>query len=176
MAGVADWLPRYDVRERHQCVIPLQPERALANALDTPVCPDRLVRLLFRLRSFGSPTESIGEYFAHHGFVVLQETPTVFVFGMALGPRGQPRRAADVASWRAWGPAGVQIAADFEAMPEADGHSRLSTETRVLALDGKSRLAFRIYWLVIGPFSALIRRRWLRAVAAGSIAAREGGD
>src|SRR4029450_6469963 len=43
MAGVADWLPRYDVRERHQCVIPLQPERALANALDTPVCPDRLV-------------------------------------------------------------------------------------------------------------------------------------
>jgi hypothetical protein len=107
---------------------------------------------------------------------VLQETPTVFVFGMALGRHGQPRRAADVASWRAWGPTGVQIAADFEAVPGADGHSRLSTETRVLALDGKSRLAFRIYWLVIGPFSALIRRRWLRAVAAGSIAAREGGD
>jgi hypothetical protein len=61
-------------------------------------------------------------------------------------------------------------------VPGADGHSRLSTETRVLALDGKSRLAFRIYWLVVGPFSALIRRRWLRAIAAGSIAAREGGD
>jgi hypothetical protein len=174
MPGVAEWLPRYDVRERHECVVPLPPRRALANALDTPVCPDRLVRVLFRLRSFGSPTESIGEYFAHHGFVVLQETPAVFVFGMALGRRrGQPRRAADVASWRAWGPTGIQIAADFEAVPVADGHSRLATETRVLALDGKSRLAFRIYWLVIGPFSALIRRRWLRAIAARSIATRQ---
>jgi hypothetical protein len=130
--------------------------------------------VLFRLRTFGSPTESIGEYFAHHGFVVLQETPTVFVFGMALGPRrGQPRRATDVASWRAWGPPGIQIAADFEAAPAANGYSRLSTETRVLALDGRSRLVFRIYWLVIGPFSALIRRRWLRAIAARSIAPRQ---
>jgi hypothetical protein len=159
------------VRERHQCVVPHPPEQALANALDTPVCPDRLVRVLFRLRSFGSPTESIGEYFAHHGFVVLQNTPTVFVFGMALGRQHwQPRRPADVASWRAWGPTGIQIAADFEAIPVAGGHSRLSTETRVLALDRKSRLAFRIYWLVIGPFSALIRRRWLRAIAVRSSA------
>jgi hypothetical protein len=169
MAGVAEWLPRFDVRERHQRVVPLDPERALAVARATPVCPDRLVRVLFRLRSFGSPTESIGEYFAHHGFLVLQETPTVFVFGMALR-RGQPRRAADVASWRAWGPTGIQIAADFEAVPVDDGHSRLTTETRVRALDRRSRLAFRIYWLVIGPFSALIRRRWLRAIAARSTA------
>jgi hypothetical protein len=174
MAGVAEWLPRFDVRERHQRVIPLDPERTLAVARATPVCPDRLVRLLFRLRSFGSPTESIGEYFAHHGFLVLQETPTVFVFGMALR-REQPRRAADVASWRAWGLRGIQIAADFVAVSVADGHSRLSTETRVLALDGKSRLAFRIYWLAIGPFSALIRRRWLRAIAARSMVARESG-
>jgi len=175
MAGVGTWLPRFDVRERHQRVVPLEPERALAVALATPVCPDRLVRLLFRLRSFGSPTESIGEYFAHHGFLVLQETPRAFVFGMALRPRGQPRRAADVTSWRAWGPTGIQIAADFETVPVADGQSRISTETRVLALDGKSRLAFRIYWLAIGPFSALIRRRWLRAIAARSIATRQGG-
>jgi len=172
MAGVAEWLPRFDVRERHQRVVPLDPERALAVARATPVCPDRLVRLLFRLRSFGSPTESIDEYFAHNGFLVLQETPTVFVFGMALR-RGQPRRAADVASWRAWGPTGLQIAADFEAVPVDDGHSRLITETRVRALDRRSRLAFKIYWLVIGPFSALIRRRWLRAIAARSTAPRQ---
>src|SRR5262245_54825869 len=175
MAGVADWLPRFDVRERHQRVVPLEPERALAVALETPVCPDRLVRLLFRLRSFGSPTESIGSYFAHHGFLVLENAPTVFVFGMALRPGGQPRRAVDVTSWRAWGPAGIQIAADFESVAPADGQSRISTETRVLALDGKSRLVFRIYWVAIGPFSALIRRRWLRAIAAPSSATRHDG-
>jgi hypothetical protein len=38
--------------------------------------------------------------------------------------------------------------------------------TRVLALGGRSRLAFQLHWLAVGPFSALIRRRWLRAIAA----------
>ena len=41
----------------------------------------------------------------------------------------------------------------------------LSTETRVLLTDERSRKAFRRYWLVIRPFSGLIRRAWLRAIA-----------
>jgi hypothetical protein len=28
-----------------------------------------------------------------------------------------------------------------------------------------ARRSFRRYWLVVGPFSALIRRRWLAAIA-----------
>ena len=43
--------------------------------------------------------------------------------------------------------------------------STLSTETRVLLTDERSRRAFRRYWLVIRPFSGLIRRAWLRAIA-----------
>ena len=35
--------------------------------------------------------------------------------------------------------------------------------TRVAAMDASSRRAFRAYWLAVGPFSPLIRRRWLRA-------------
>jgi hypothetical protein len=62
----------------------------------------------------------------------------------------------------------LKIAADFRAKPVGEARSRLSTETRVLPLDGMSRRLFRAYWLVVGPFSALIRRRWLRAIAAGA--------
>jgi hypothetical protein len=36
----------------------------------------------------------------------------------------------------------------------------------VQAVDEAARRAFRRYWLVIGPFSALIRRRWLKRIAA----------
>jgi hypothetical protein len=60
----------------------------------------------------------------------------------------------------------LKIAADFRAAPVGDDRSRLSTETRVLPLDAMSRRLFRAYWLVVGPSSALIRRRWLRAIAA----------
>ena len=41
----------------------------------------------------------------------------------------------------------------------------LSTETRVVLTDEESRRAFRRYWLVIRPWSGLIRRVWLRAIA-----------
>ena len=43
--------------------------------------------------------------------------------------------------------------------------STLSTETRVLLTDAASRRKFRAYWTLIRPFSGLIRRVWLRAIA-----------
>jgi hypothetical protein len=45
------------------------------------------------------------------------------------------------------------------------GGTLLSTETRVSATNSTARRAFRGYWRVVGPFSGLIRRRWLRAAA-----------
>jgi hypothetical protein len=41
----------------------------------------------------------------------------------------------------------------------------LTTETRIAAVDDAARRAFTWYWRIVGPFSALIRRRWLRAIA-----------
>jgi hypothetical protein len=166
MPGVDAWLPRFDVRERHERIVAAEPERALAVALATPVCPDRTVRTLFRLRGLGAPNASIGEFSSSRGFLELERTPTTYVFGGAVRLRGLPRLAADAESWRIWNPPGIKLAADFRAEPAGEGGTLLSTETRVLALDRRSRLFFRLYWLPVGPFSALIRRRWLRAIAA----------
>jgi hypothetical protein len=54
----------------------------------------------------------------------------------------------------------VRIVTDFRS----DG-ARLTTETRVAAVDDAARRSFRVYWLVVGPFSAVIRKRWLAAIA-----------
>ena len=62
---------------------------------------------------------------------------------------------------------GLRIAIDFRAEP-IPGGSRLSTETRVKATNEQARRRFRLYWLAIGPFSALIRRRWLAAAIASA--------
>jgi hypothetical protein len=40
----------------------------------------------------------------------------------------------------------------------------LTTETRVYATDASTRRRFALYWRVIYPGSALIRRMWLRAI------------
>jgi hypothetical protein len=47
---------------------------------------------------------------------------------------------------------------------ERGGLTKLRTETRILITDPEARRRFAIYWAVIQPGSALIRRIWLGAV------------
>jgi hypothetical protein len=59
----------------------------------------------------------------------------------------------------------VRIACDLRAELLTGGGSLVSTETRILAVDAHAKRWFGRYWLVVRPFSGLIRRRWLRAAA-----------
>lgn len=171
MPLIDDWLPEFDVAERHDVALPLEPERALQIALATPAASDRIVRALISARGMVSRDETIERFFAAHRFVVLDRSPTEWVAG-AVGavwrPRGGLVRLDDAEAWRAANvPGTIKGAVDFRAEP-IPGGSRLTTETRVKAMDDRARRAFRLYWLAIGPFSALIRRRWLAAVMASA--------
>ena len=171
MAAIDDWLPRFDVHERHEIDLPVSPERALELVLSMPAAPDPIVRLLIGARGMTARHESLERFFLAHRFVVLSRTTTEIVAG-AVGavwrPRGGLVHLDGADAWRdADMPGSIKAAVDFRAEPTATG-SRLSTETRVLASDARARRVFRLYWLVVGPFSALIRRRWLAAAMAAA--------
>lgn len=156
-------LPEFDWHEVHTVELPCAPERALATVLALPVASDPLVHLLFRMRGLGRGP-AIGEAFDRMGFETLVRSETEIVAGVAGRPwrrRGGLRRFGDA------GPGTVRMAIDFRAEPMPAG-CRLSTETRIAAVDERARRAFRRYWLVVGPFSAFVRRRWLTAAAAAS--------
>jgi hypothetical protein len=53
---------------------------------------------------------------------------------------------------------------NFTVQEAAAGRTLLSTETRITCGDAASRRKFRLYWLVVRPFSGLIRLLMLRAV------------
>jgi hypothetical protein len=144
MSGIDSWLPTFDVGERHEVALPVSPEQALTLALAVPAAPDGFVRLLFRLRGL-RPSGSIEQFMAANGFTMLERTATTYVVGLVARS--------------------VRVVADFRAEP-APGGSRLITETRVAASGRLVLLGFRAYWLLVGPFSKLIRRRWLRAAVA----------
>ena len=129
MPLIDEWLPEFDVGERHDIAVPLAPERALELALSTPVASDLTVRALLTARGMAARTETIERF-------------------VPLGT-AEAWRAAQVAGT-------IKAAADFRA-ERIPGGSRLTTETRVKAIDEHARRAFRLYWLAIGPFSALIR-------------------
>lgn len=137
-------LPRYDVREYHETTVQACPEAALAAILALPAARDPLVAVLFWLRGIPGGNLPLRDFLPQLHIQPAISTPTAFIgLGDFLG---------------------VTIAFGFWAVPLGRGRpTRLATETRVHAADSAARRRFRLYWFVVGPFSALIRRRWLAA-------------
>ena len=142
MSLIDEWLPEFEVGKRYDAAVAAPPERAVDLVLAAPVAPDRVVGSLLALRGMPARGRSVEEYLRALEFEHLGRTPTEWA------------AAHDGAR--------LKIAIAFEAQP-IPGGSRLVTETRVVALDERTRRRFRLYWLAIGELSGLIRRRWLRA-------------
>jgi hypothetical protein len=144
-------LPSYEVREYHETPVGASPEEAMAAALALRAASDPVVAALFRLRGVPGGGLSFKAFFSRLGLKPVVETDRAFV------------GVGDLF--------GVRIAFGIWADDRGTGATRLATETRVHALNAAARWRFRLYWLVVGPFSALIRRRWLYAARR----AAEGG-
>jgi hypothetical protein len=105
------------------------------------------------------------------GWVSLGETPGVeLVLGQVSRPwKGVavsthfPTTTEQFASFDE--PGFAKIVASLRVDPYGKNSSVLTMETRVATTDETSRRRFRRYWLVIGPFSSLIRRMALRQLA-----------
>jgi hypothetical protein len=156
VALIDDVLPRFDANEIHSVALRLEPARAVALALATPVADDPLIRALFRLRGL-TARGSIGDALTRLGLRELAAADGEVVFGASGTPW---RPGGGIHRFDEGGPGRVQVVTDFRA----DGE-RLSTETRILAGDEAARRTFLRYWRIVGPFSALIRRRWLAQIA-----------
>ncbi len=61
-------------------------------------------------------------------------------------------------------PGTARAVANFSLRDDGAGGTILATETRVVCADDAARRSFRRYWLLIRPWSGLIRRVMLRAV------------
>jgi hypothetical protein len=152
------FIPEWDVRERHTRRVPGTPHDAVAAAIGIPFTPDRIVRALFRVRGLprGGSVHGALRAVGFEQLVCEDACVVLGASGRPWSPRSRPGR------FSATGPGQIRMALEISAT-EAAGGALLSTETRVVASDPRARRAFRRYWLVVGPFSALVRRRWLAA-------------
>ena len=105
------------------------------------------------------------------GWIQLGETPGV---ELVLGQVSRPWKAVAVFTdapttpeefTSFYEPGFAKIAASLRIDPYRNDVSILTVETRVAITDDESRRRFRRYWLLIGPFSSLIRRMALRLLA-----------
>jgi hypothetical protein len=183
-------LPEFHVRASYRTRIAAPPERVYASIWTADFDHWGLMRGLLLLRGLpgllAGPRETWRRMRAARarrgvrlqdvlaaGFTLLGERPgeemvlgTVGRFWLARGEL-EPVSPENFRQVRV--PGTAKAAWNFAVQPCAGGRSVLTTETRVLCADQRTRRRFRAYWAVIGPFSGLIRREMLAAIrdAAG---------
>jgi hypothetical protein len=101
--------------------------------------------------------------------VLFSERPVVVISaGLSQAWRllgGSTPPPLDAGGLRGWsGPGWIKVGMEFRLEPTRLG-TLLSTETRILATDARTRRAFAAYWFLIRPSSGSIRREVLRTVA-----------
>lgn len=154
--GLDAALSKWHHRERHSVAVDATPERAIEAFRAVGLGELPLVQTLLRLRGLrASPTGSIFDSMTRGGFTRIGDDVLVLV-GKPWLPLGARTPVSDFATFAE--PGFAKVAMDVTA---ADG--RLSTETRIFLTDARARRRFRAYWLVVRPFSGLVRRRWLHA-------------
>ncbi len=152
-------IPEWDVRTRRSIVVDAPPHAIWRAVHETTIGETRVARVLFRIR--GLPAGSSRPFLALEGFARVAEQPerelVVGAVGKPWAPRGGLLTEADVATFDRPGYARMALNVTLD-------DRTLATETRVACTDPRSRLLFRLYWLVVGPFSGLVRDDWLRAI------------
>ena len=163
------FMPAFDVVHSHALTIHADAERTLEAVRHTDLRPSRIIRLLFRLRGLPRAALSMSGL-SDIGFAALGETPgEEIVFGL-VGEFWRPVGGlveTDTEHFRHFNVRGYAKAAwGFRVAPAPGGGVILSTETRVLCTSMPSRVAFRVYWILVRPFSGWVRREMLRLMKA----------
>jgi hypothetical protein len=160
-------LPEYDFSERHSTSVEAAPERAYEIARRLDMGGSALIRLLFRLRGLPSAALDLDGLCAL-GFSILAERPgRELVLGLVgqFWTRDGGVLAVTRSGFGEFRQPGYALAAwNFHVSGHPRGGTSLSTETRVHCTDAASRFSFRLYWLLVRPFSGLIRRVMLREI------------
>ena len=187
---VDQFLPRYDLAVAHAHVFRVPPAECFRAASEVDLFRAPLVRALLDLR--GLPQRLVGTLRGRGGAAAPGASRATFrlkdmvglgwtLLGetagseMVLGQVSRPWKAVATSSGSPMTPERfvsfdrpgfAKIATSLRVDPYGNRSSILTMETRVAVTDDASRLRFRRYWLLVGPFSALIRRTTMRRLAA----------
>lgn len=186
---IDECLPTYDVGVVHADVFRVAPTQCYLVASELDLFQTPLIRTLIGIRALpqrvartlrGRGTVTTQRASRHTfrvkdmvdlGWISLGETPGV---ELVLGQVGRPWKGVAASThvpttpeqFRSFDEPGfAKIATSLRVDPYGNDSSILTMETRVAITDDTSRRRFRRYWLVIGPFSSLIRRMALRQLA-----------
>ena len=171
------FLPAWQFREVHTLGVAAPPERVFDAITRVRAEDIRFFRTLTWIRRGGrsvpesilnaGPGEPLLDVATRSGFIWLgNEAPREVVIGTAvLAPRGWREKLTPEAFLEPLPPGFALAGMNFLVAPCGLNGSVITTETRVFANNRSACRRFAMYWRLIYPGSAIIRRMWLRAIA-----------
>lgn len=180
------FLPRFDIRERHETIVRAPADLVLEVARNFDMQSIPLIHAIFWLRArvlrarpdaAGRPAVLDTEALRAMGWGVLAEIPgRLLVAGAVCQPWQAdvvftpipPDRFTSYAD-----PDRVKIAWTLETEALTEDRTRLATETRAVATDAQARARFRRYWRIFGI--GILAIRWLLLPAVRRDAERRWG-
>ena len=159
------WLgPEARLLVRHESLVAAPPERAYEAIQQVRLADMPVVRGLFTMRGIRHSKEmTLLEFFSTRPFLILEEVPAQeVVIGTAERLRRSRAHPSTPDEFRAYAGEGTMRAIANFRVDATESGSLISTETWIETFGRRARWLFRAYWLIVGPFSALIRREFLR--------------
>ncbi len=170
-AKLDDWMPRWQIRERHIIPVAAPPEKVFAAIHAVRADEIFLFRTLIAIRQCGqtgpesimnAPEQKpILDVATQTTFVLLaEEAPRELVIGTVVGvpPKARASGRLTPELFQKKLQPGVALATmNFLVTPDDHGGSTISTETRIYANNKSALRRFVIYWRVIHPGSDIIR-------------------
>ena len=162
------YLPHYTFKEYHEIVVdsPIATVYDVANDVD--LSKSKTIKWLFKIR--GLPTQRLNlQNFIHDmGFTHLESNaPYETVIGFWTRVKIAPIPSYEdfinnsISPW-------IKAVWNFQCDALGENITKVSTETRVLCVAPFTHITFRLYWLVIKPFSGLTRKKMLQIIKEDS--------
>ena len=173
---IDQFTPVWQFREVHRRRVAATPARVFEAIREVRADEIRLFHTLTWIRRAGRPvptsilnagsTEPILDVATRTGFVRLaDDAPRELVIGtVVVAPAGTRGRLTSEVFQRTLPPGFALATMNFQVTPDGPDASVVSTETRVFANSAGARRRFAVYWRLIYPGSAIIRRMWLGAI------------
>lgn len=158
------WLgPEARLLERHESLVAAPPERAYEAVQQVRLMDMPVVRALFTLRRIPCSKEmTLRDFFSTPPFMILEEVPAQEAVIGTANRLWRFRHPSTPDEFRAFTKPGTMQAVANLRVDATESGSLISTETWVATFGPMASCLFRAYWLIVGPFSALIRREVLR--------------
>lgn len=158
------YLPKYTFNEFHEIVVNSPIENVYHVAKDFDLSKSAMITFLFKLRGLPTKRLNLQNFIEDIGFTNLEENfPYEILVGFWTRVKIEKIPSFDDFSNNSISP-WLKVVWNFQFEKMEENKTRVSTETRVLCVAPITRFTFGAYWIIIKPFSGLIRKKMLEII------------